>query len=142
MHLRPRFGLSRGFPRKRRAGTTHAIRKLALLVTSRCSEPHFCSKLRPVRGHYYFLLDLSSMDMQLQPSIYPSKSRGKQVLLKTTHLSDYFVCHFPRVLKKEITMRFPRELNHASFFRGLCIFVQFALRDAIKFLVIFFQFKV
>ena len=88
--------------------------------------------------------DLLSMDRQLQPSIYPSKSRGKQILLKTTHLSDYFVCHFPRVFKKEITMRFPRQLSHASFSRGLCIFVkrvQLALRDAIQFLVIFSKYS-
>ena len=83
--------------------------------------------------------DLLSMDRQLQPSIHPSKSRGKQILLKTTHLSDYFMYHFPRVFKKEITMRFPRQLSHASFSRGLHFLVkrvQLALWDAIQFLVI------
>ena len=80
----------------------------------------------------------------MQPSIYPSKSRGKQILLKTTHLSDYFMYHFPRVFKKEITMRFPRQLSHASFSRGLRIFVkkvQLALLDAIQFLVSFSKYS-
>ena len=64
------------------------------------------------------------MERQLQPSIYTSKSRGNQILLKTTQLSDDFVCHFPRVFKNEITMQFRRQLSHASFSRGLCIFVK------------------
>ena len=84
------------------------------------------------------------MERQLQPSIYPSKSRGKQILLKTTQLSDDFVCHFPRVFKYEITMQFPRQLSHASFSRGLSILVkrvQLALRDAIQFLVIFSKYS-
>ena len=59
------------------------------------------------------------MERQLQQSIYTSKSRGNQILLKTTQLSDDFVCHFSRVFEKEIMMRFPRQLSHASFSRGL-----------------------
>ena len=88
--------------------------------------------------------ELLSMDRQLQPSIYPSKSRGKQILLKITNLSDYFNYHFPRVFKNEITMQFRRQLSHASFSRGLKILVkrvQLALRDAIQFLVIFLKYS-
>ena len=84
------------------------------------------------------------MERQLQPSIYTSKSRGNQILLKTTQLSDDFVCHFPRVFKNEITMQFRRQLSHASFSRGLKILakrVQLALRDAIQFLVIFSKYS-
>ena len=81
------------------------------------------------------------MERQLQPSIYTSKSRGNQILLKTTQLSDDFVCHFPRVC----TMQFRRQLSHASFSRGLKILakrVQLALRDAIQFLVIFLKYSI
>ena len=89
--------------------------------------------------------DLLSMDRQLQPSIYPSKSRGKQILLKTTHLSDYFMYQFPCVFKKEITMRFPWLLSNAKFSRGLCIFVKKSsaciLRYAIQFLVTFSKYS-
>ncbi len=85
------------------------------------------------------------MERQLQPSIYTSKSRGNPILLKTTQLSDDFVCHFPRVFKNEITMQFRRQLSHASFSRGLKILVkrvQLALRAVIQFLVIFLKYSI